>query len=147
MRKPVMAGNWKMHKSSAETADFFHRFIPLVASSSHAEIVICPTFVNIPAAVDAARNSAVEIGAQDVFWLKEVAYTGELSAPMLTAVGCRWVIIGHSERRQYFGETDETVFKKTVAALDAGLKPIVCMGERLEERESGATEAVCAAQV
>src|SRR5581483_988022 len=88
----------------------------------------------------------VEIGAQDVFWLKEGAYTGEISAPMLTAIGCKWVIIGHSERREYFGETDETVFKKTVAALDAGLKPIVCVGERLEERESGATETICGAQ-
>src|SRR5581483_9840080 len=146
MRKPVMAGNWKMHKSAAETADFFQKLIPLIPPAAHAELVICPAFVNIPAAVAAARNSAIEIGAQDVFWLKEGAYTGEVSAPMLSAVGCRWVIIGHSERRQYFGETDETVFKKTVAALDAGLKPIVCVGERLEERESGATEAVCAAQ-
>ncbi len=135
-----------MHKSAAETADFFQKLIPLIPPAAHAELVICPAFVNIPAAVAAARNSAIEIGAQDVFWLKEGAYTGEVSAPMLSAVGCRWVIIGHSERRQYFGETDETVFKKTVAALDAGLKPIVCVGERLEERESGATEAVCAAQ-
>jgi triosephosphate isomerase len=102
--------------------------------------------VNLPAAVEAAQSTAIEIGAQDVFWLKEGAYTGEVSAPMLAATGCRWVIVGHSERRQYFGETDETVFKKTVAALDAGLKPIVCVGERLEERESGATEAVLAAQ-
>ena len=139
-----MAGNWKMHKTAAETAAFLEKFVPLVAASKHAEIVICPPFVNIPAA--AAASGPVEIGAQDVFWLKEGAYTGEVSAPMLTAVGCRWVIIGHSERRQYFNETDETVFKKTVAALDAGLKPIVCVGERLEEREAGAMETVLAAQ-
>jgi len=146
MRKPVMAGNWKMYKTAAETTAFFQKFVPMVAAAAHAEVVICAPFVNLPAAVDAARASAVEIGAQDVFWLTEGAYTGEVSAPMLAAIGCRWVIVGHSERRQYFGENDETVFKKTVAALDAGLKPIVCIGERLEERESGATEAVCAAQ-
>jgi triosephosphate isomerase len=141
-----MAGNWKMYKSAAETTAFFEKFSPLVASATHAEVVICPTFVNIPAAIEAARSTAIGIGAQDVFWLKEGAYTGEVSAPMLVAVGCRWVIIGHSERRQYFHETEETVFKKTVAALDAGLNPIVCLGERLEEREANATEAVCSAQ-
>jgi len=146
MRKPVMAGNWKMYKSAAETTAFFEKFSPLVATATHAEVVICPTFVNIPSAVDAAKSTAIGIGAQDVFWLKEGAYTGEVSAPMLAAVGCRWVIIGHSERRQYFHETEETVFKKTVAALDAGLSPIVCVGERLEERESNATESVCGAQ-
>jgi triosephosphate isomerase len=109
-------------------------------------VVICPAFVNIPSAVEAAKSSAIGIGGQDVFWLKEGAYTGEVSAPMLVSVGCKYVIIGHSERRQYFGETEETVFKKTVAALDAGLTPIVCVGERLEEREANATEAVCGAQ-
>jgi triosephosphate isomerase len=146
MRKPVMAGNWKMYKTAAETSSFFDKFAPLVAESTHAEVVICPTFVNIPAAVEGARSTAIGIGGQDVYWLKEGAYTGEVSAPMLVGVGCTWVIIGHSERRQYFHETDETVFKKTVAALDAGLRPIVCVGERLEERESNATEAVCGAQ-
>ena len=143
MRKPVMAGNWKMYKTAAETTSFFEKFTP---ASTDAEIVICPPFVNIPAAVAAANNTSIGIGAQDVFWLKEGAYTGEVSAPMLVAAGCRWVIIGHSERRQYFHETEETVFKKTVAALDAGLIPIVCLGERLEEREANATEAVCGAQ-
>src|SRR5689334_18925742 len=113
MRKPVMAGNWKMFKNAAETTAFFEKFAPMVASSSHAEVVICAPFVNLPAAVQAARSTQIEIGAQDVFWLKEGAYTGEVSAPMLVAAGCRWVIIGHSERRQYFGETEETVFKKT----------------------------------
>ena len=142
MRKPVMAGNWKMYKTIAETAAYFERFAVLVANSSHAEVVVCPPFVNLQAAVMAVRWTAIGIGAQDVFWLKEGAYTGEVSAPMLTAIGCRWVIIGHSERRQYFGETDETVLKKTVAALEAGLTPIVCVGERLEEREARATEAV-----
>jgi triosephosphate isomerase (TIM) len=146
MRKPVMAGNWKMYKTPAETTAFFQKFLPMIAESAHAEIVICAPFVNLPAAVDSARGTSVGIGAQNVFWLTEGAYTGEVSPGMLAAVGCRWVIIGHSERRQYFGETDETVLKKTVAALHAGLKPIVCIGERLEERESGATETVCATQ-
>ncbi|HUA87133.1 MAG TPA: triose-phosphate isomerase [Bryobacteraceae bacterium] len=145
MRKPVMAGNWKMHKTAEETAAFLEKLAPMVAGAAHAEIVICPAFVNLPAAI-AAASGAIEIGAQDVFWLKEGAYTGEVSAPMLAAIGCRWVIIGHSERRQYFNETDESVFKKTNAALEAGLKPIVCVGERLEEREAGGTETVLAAQ-
>ena len=143
MRKPVMAGNWKMYKTVAETAAFFEKFHP---AESDAEIVVCPPFVNLPAAVAAAQGTRVEIGAQDLFWLKEGAYTGEISAPMLAATGCRWVIIGHSERRQYFGETDETVLKKTIAALEAGLMPIVCVGERLEEREAGSTESVLSAQ-
>src|SRR5277367_5899727 len=144
MRKPVMAGNWKMHKSAGETSSFLEKFGPAVGGSTGAEVVICPTFVNLAAAVEAVRATNVEIGAQDVFWLKEGAYTGEVSAPMLAAIGCRWVVIGHSERRQYFGETDESVFKKTVAALDAHLRPIVCVGERLEEREGGTTEIILA---
>ena len=146
MRKPVIAGNWKMYKTRHETAAFFAQFAPLVASAKHAEVVICPPFVNVAIAVESAKSTDIEIGGQDVFWQKEGAYTGEVSAPMLAAVGCRWVIVGHSERRRYFSETEETVFKKTVAALDAGLKPIVCVGERLEQRESGTTEAVLAGQ-
>ena len=146
MRKPVIAGNWKMYKNPTETVGFLHDLAPLVAASSHAEIVICPPFVDIPAAVDAARGTNIAIGAQDLFWLKEGAYTGEVSAPMLVASGCRWVIVGHSERRQYFGETEESVFKKTIAALEAGLTPIVCVGERLEEREGGVTEHILAKQ-
>jgi triosephosphate isomerase len=142
MRKPVMAGNWKMYKSAADTSVAIQKLAPLVAAVAHIDIVICAPFVNLPAAVHAAESTKIEVGAQDVFWLKEGAYTGEVSAQMLTAIGCRWVIIGHSERRQYFGETEETVAKKTAAALEAGLKPIVCVGERLEQRESGSTEAV-----
>jgi triosephosphate isomerase len=146
MRRPVIAGNWKMYKTPAETAGFLHDFAPLVAASTRADIVVCPPLIDVPTAVDAARGTNIAIGAQDLFWLKEGAYTGEVSAPMLVAAGCRWVIIGHSERRQYFGETDESVLKKTAAALDAGLSPIVCVGERLEERESGMTENVLATQ-
>ena len=146
MRTPVIAGNWKMHKSAHEASAFLNELVPLVRESRHREVVVCPPFVALPAAVNAARGSGIEVGAQDVFWLKEGAYTGEISAPMLLALGCQWVIIGHSERREYFGETNETVFKKTVSALESGLKPIVCVGERLEERESGQTESVLAAQ-
>ena len=146
MRTPVMAGNWKMFKTPAETAEALRKLAPLVGSAAHADVVICPPFVDLAAAVEAARGTNIEVGAQDVFWLTEGAYTGEVSAPMLAAAGCRWVIIGHSERRQYFGETEETVFKKTAAALDAGLKPIVCMGERLEQREAGTTESVLGTQ-
>src|SRR5579862_3394373 len=119
MRTPVIAANWKMYKNAGETAAFLRQFTGLVAKSAHAEIVVCPPFVDLPAAVDAARGTNIHIGAQDLFWLKEGAYTGEISAPMLTAIGCTWVIIGHSERRQYFGETDDSVAKKIVAALDA----------------------------
>src|SRR5579871_3811834 len=146
MRKPVIAGNWKMYKNPSETRAFLQTLAPLVAASAHAEVVICPPFIDLAAAVESARGTTIEIGAQDVFWLQEGAYTGEVSAPMLVAAGCRWVIIGHSERRQYFGETEETVLKKTVAALESGLKPIVCVGEKLDQRESGSTEAVLAEQ-
>lgn len=141
-----MAGNWKMYKNAGETTAFFEKFLPLVAASTHADAVIGAPFVNLPAAVAATSGSNVEIGAQNLFWAKEGAYTGEISGPMLVGVGCKWVIIGHSERRQYFGETEETVLKRTLAALEYGLKPIVCVGERLEERESGSTEAVLKAQ-
>jgi triosephosphate isomerase len=146
MRTPVIAGNWKMYKSAHEASAFLNELIPLVRESRHREIVVCPPFVALPAVVSAVRGSNIEVGAQDVFWLKEGAYTGEVSAPMLKAIGCRWVIIGHSERRQYFGETNETVLKKTVAALDAGLQPIVCVGERLDERDAEQTETVLGAQ-
>ncbi len=142
----MLAGNWKMYKNPAETAAFFQAFAPVVADQEQAQIVICPPFVNIPEAVAAAKNTRIGIGGQDLFWLKEGAYTGEVSAPMLQAAGCQWVIVGHSERRQYFAETDETVLKKTQAALESALTPIVCVGEGLEDRESGATENVLRAQ-
>ncbi len=141
-----MAGNWKMFKTPAETKAFFEKFRPLVEKSEHCEIVICPPFTNLTAAVDATKGSNVQVGAQNIAWAKEGAFTGEISGPMLNAAGVSHVIIGHSERRQYFGETDETVLKRTQAALEFGLTPIVCVGERLEERESGNTEAVLVSQ-
>jgi len=117
-----------------------------VASARHCEILICPPFVNIGAAVEGAKGSGVAVGGQNLYWEKEGAYTGEVSGPMLAAAGCKAVLIGHSERRQYFGETNETVLRRTRAALDAGLLPVVCVGERLEEREAAKTEEVLRSQ-
>ena len=131
-----MAGNWKMYKNAAETSAFFDKFLPLVAQAAHCEIAICPTFVNIPAAIAAAVGSRVGIGGQNMYWKNEGAFTGEISGPMLKAAGCQYAIIGHSERRQFFGETDESVLQKTIAALAPGLTPIVCVGEMLAERDS-----------
>ncbi len=146
-RRPIIAGNWKMYKTVDQTRAYFERFRPLVASSNHCEVVICPTFVNLEAAVQAVHASQIEIGGQNLLWAKEGAFTGEISAGMLRAVGCHWVLIAHSERRQYFGETDETACKKTSAALEAGLRPVVCIGEVLEERESGQTNTVLQTQI
>ena len=146
MRKPVMAGNWKMYKTPAETAAFFEKFRLLAGQSEHCEILICPPFTSLAAAVEATQGTNIRIGAQNIGWAKEGAFTGEISGPMIVAAGATYAIVGHSERRQYFAETDETVLKRTQAALEFGLTPIVCVGERLEERESGHTEAVLARQ-
>jgi len=142
MRKKLMAANWKMYKTPDQTRDFFRDFLPLIADHTRDEIAVCPSFVCLAAAVEAAKGSHVAIGGQNLHWEKEGAYTGEISAGMLLAAGCAHVIIGHSERRQYFGETDDTVNRKLKAALEAGLTPIVCVGEVLEEREAGLTEDV-----
>jgi triosephosphate isomerase len=141
-RVPVIAGNWKMHKTQAETREFFAAFLPLVAGARHCEIVVAPPFTSLAAAVDSARGSQIVIGAQDLFWEPQGAFTGEVSAGMLVETGCRAVIVGHSERREHFGETDEYVARKTSAALAAGLVPIVCVGETLSEREGGRTEEI-----
>ncbi len=146
MRRPVIAGNWKMYKTQAETRAFFTALKPLVASSSHCEIVVAPPYTALAAAVEAARGSAISIAAQDVHWEKEGAFTGEVSVRMLAEAGCRGVLIGHSERRQYFGETDEAANKKLKAALAADLTPLFCVGETLREREAGQTEAVLGRQ-
>jgi triosephosphate isomerase len=141
-----MAGNWKMYKTPAQTCAFFETFRPLVAGSKHCEIVICPPFVDLNAAVEAASGSAIEIGGQNMYWTNEGAYTGEISGPMLRALGCRWVLIAHSERRHYFGETNESASRKIPAALECGLTPVYCMGESLEQRQSGHTESCLDAQ-
>ena len=131
-----------MYKTQAETRAFFQAFLPLVDAATHCEIVIAPPFTALSTAVEAASSSTIAIAAQDMHWEREGAFTGEISARMLLELGCRGVIIGHSERRQYFGETDETVQRKTKAALEAGLTPIVCVGETLAEREGNHTQAV-----
>jgi triosephosphate isomerase len=146
MRRRVIAGNWKMCKTLADTRAFFSAFVPLVATAKHCDIVIAPPFTAISTAVEAAKNTNIAISGQDVYWEKDGAFTGEISTSMLVEAGCRYVIIGHSERRQFFGETDETVFKKTKAALAAGLTPIVCVGELLAHREAGQTHHICKSQ-
>ncbi|HYK17691.1 MAG TPA: triose-phosphate isomerase [Bryobacteraceae bacterium] len=146
MRRPIMAGNWKMYKTPAETSKFFEKFLPLVAGTHHCDIVICPPFVDIEAAVHACRDMPIHIGGQNLYWVAEGAFTGEVSAPMLKAAGCRWVLVAHSERRQYFAETNETAAKKVVAALEASLKPIYCVGETLVEREANKVEHILESQ-
>ena len=126
-----------MFKTGAETRAFFEAFHPSVKAAKHCDIVIAPPFTAIAAAVEATAGTSVSISAQNMSWEREGAFTGEISAGMIVEAGCKYAIIGHSERRQYFGETDETVHRKTQAALLAGLTPIVCVGETLPERESG----------
>jgi triosephosphate isomerase (TIM) len=130
MRKPLIGGNWKMYKDPAGTTSFFEKFRPMVEDCGRCEVVVCPSFLDLATAVIATRGTSIEIGAQNLHWAKEGAYTGEVSGPRIKASGCSHVIIGHSERREYFGETNHIVLKKIVAALDAGLIPIVCVGER-----------------
>src|SRR6516165_7440853 len=142
MRRPVIAGNWKMYKTQAETRAFFEAFKPLVANRTHCDIIIAPPYTSLTAAVVSARGSAISIAAQNCDWHPEGAYTGEISTRMILDTGTRGVIIGHSERRQYFDETDESVNRKVKAALEAGLTPIVCVGEHLAEREANLTHGV-----
>jgi triosephosphate isomerase len=141
-RTKLIAANWKMYKTPDQSRQFFHAFLPLVKDHTRDQIVVCPPYVDLHAALDAARDSNVAIGAQNVYWKEEGAFTGEISPAMLVALGCTHVIIGHSERRQYFCETDDSVNLKLKAALEAGLTPIVCVGEVLEEREANLTEDV-----
>jgi triosephosphate isomerase len=135
-----------MFKTQMETQVFFSAFTMLVDGIKQCDVVIAPPFTALHAAVEAARGSQIAIAGQDVFWEKEGAFTGEISPQMLVEAGCHYVIIGHSERRQFFGETDETVAKKTKTALAAGLTPIVCIGELLQHREGAQTEQVCRTQ-
>jgi triosephosphate isomerase (TIM) len=136
MRKKIIAGNWKMNKTPSEAKSLVEAIAAKVADAK-CDVVVCPTAICIPSAVDAAKGSNIAVGAQNVHFKESGAYTGELAANMLTEAGVKYVIIGHSERRQYFGETDETVNLRTKAALAGGLLPIVCVGESLTEREQG----------
>ena len=144
-RKAVIAGSWKMNKTPAETTEIINAMKPLVKDAD-CSVVLCVPYVDIHAALEAANGSNIEIGAENCHWEKSGAYTGEISADMLVAMGVKYVITGHSERRQYFGETDITVNKRTLAAVNAGLTAIVCVGETLEQREQGITAELVAMQ-
>ena len=146
-RKTIIAGNWKMNKTASETKKFAEELKALLPKAKWCDIVVCVPSVDIAAAIKGFKDARVSVGAQNVFYEKNGAYTGEVSADMLKDLGVKYVIIGHSERRQYFGETDETVNKRTLRALEAGLTPIVCVGESLEERETGKTEELLKKQV
>ena len=146
-RKTIIAGNWKMNKTPSETKAFAEEFKALLPKTKWCDVVLCVPFVDVPAAVRAFKDSRVAVGAENLYFEKSGAFTGEVSADMLVDLDVKYVIIGHSERRQYFGETDVTVNKKVHAALNAGLNPIICVGESLEQREMGVTMELIAFQV
>lgn len=145
-RRTVIAGNWKMNFTPAEATAFINEVKPLVEGKNNCDIIFCAPYVTIAAAMEAAKGSNIKIGAENVHFAPKGAYTGEVSAEMLKAIGVEYVIIGHSERRQYFGETDETVNLRTKAALEAGLKVILCLGEVKEQRLAGITDEVVGMQ-
>ncbi len=146
-RKPFIAGNWKMHKTIAEAVSLVNAILLNLPDPQEIEVAVAPPFTALAAVAEAIKDTPLKLSAQNLFWKKEGAYTGEISPLMLKDVGCEYVIIGHSERRQYFGETDEMINKKVKAALAFGLKPILCVGERLEEREEGKTFEVVKRQL
>ena len=146
MRKPIIAGNWKMNNTASEGVALVKAIAPLVKDAT-CDVVVCVPAIDIPAVSEALKGTNIMLGAENVHFAEKGAYTGEISAAMLKEYGVKYVIIGHSERRQYFGETDETVNKRTLTALKAGLTPIVCVGETLEERETGKTEEVLYRQI
>lgn len=145
-RKAIIAGNWKMNKTPAEAKELLTAVAPLVKDAD-CEVIACVPFVDLQTALEVTEGTNIKIGAENCHWAESGAFTGEISANMLTSMGVEYVVLGHSERRQYFGETDETVNKRTKAALAAGLKPIVCVGELLWERECDITEEVIARQI
>ncbi len=141
MRKPIIAGNWKMNKTPAEAVELVKGLIPLVKDAK-CDVVVCPTAVCLSAVAEVIKGTNIKLGAQNVHFAEKGAYTGELSADMLKAVGCEYVIVGHSERRQYFGETDKTVNLRATAAVKAGLTAIICVGEMKDERVDGYTDII-----
>ena len=145
-RKAIIAGNWKMNKTPSEAKELLTAIIPAVKNAD-CEVIACVPYVDLSVAIEVTRGSNVKIGAENCHWAESGAFTGEISTGMLKEMGVEYVVVGHSERRQYFGETDETVNKRTKAALSAGLKPIVCVGELLWERECDITEEVIARQI
>ena len=147
MRKPIVAGNWKMNKTTAEARDLVQQLIPLLDGVKGVDVVLCPPFTALAAVSEAITGTQIDLGAQNMHWEKSGAYTGEISAPMIRELYGHYVILGHSERRAYFGETDGIVNTKVRAALSSNLHAIVCVGETLEQRESGNMEKVVAAQV
>ena len=146
-RRPILAGNWKMNMTATQTRDLASKLVPLVANVKDRDIVLGPPFTSIAAVADVIRGTNIGLAAQNLHWEDKGAFTGEISADMLLDSGCKYVIIGHSERRQYFGETDETVNKKVKQALKKGLLPIMCVGETLAEREAGKLNEVIGRQV
>ena len=146
MRKPIIAGNWKMNKTAAECRELITALLPKVKDAK-CDVVVCVPFTDIALAAELTKGTNIEVGAQNIAWADSGAFTGEISAAMLLEAGATYVIIGHSERRQYFGETDKSVNARLTQALKNGLKPIVCVGEMLQEREGGLTEKVCRTQV
>lgn len=146
MRKPIIAGNWKMHKTVEEAISFVEELKPLVKDAK-AEVVVCPTFVCLDAVVKAAKGTNIKVGAQNLYFEEKGAFTGEVAPNMLESIGIDYVIVGHSERRQYFNETDYTVNKKLKAAFNHNIVPILCVGESLEEREASITEEIIGRQV
>lgn len=146
-RIPVIAGNWKMYKNIADSIALVKELVPLVAQVANREIVVCPSYTALAAVKPLIAGSNIKLGAQNLNWESQGAFTGEISAAMLKDVGCEYVIIGHSERRQFFAETDENVNRKIKAALAAKLTPIVCVGESLAEREAGITSIIVSRQI
>lgn len=147
MRTPIIAGNWKMYKDVNEALELVNGIKRGALDVNNVEVIVCPPFVDLGDVCDAVTDSNIGVGGQNCYWEAEGAFTGEVAVPMLKSVGCKYVIIGHSERRKYFGETDDTVNKKIKAAIDGGLVPIICVGETLEEREAGKTMDVVKRQV
>ncbi len=147
MRRPIVAGNWKMHKTISEARELARELADRAPEFGGCQVVLCPPFTAIHTVAGSVEGSGIEVGAQDVHWEARGAFTGQVSWEMLIDAGCRWVIVGHSERRAMFGETDETVNRKVKAALTAGLLPIVCVGESLAQREQGVTADIVSKQV